>query len=128
MDLEIRLLRHKLSSHGTDYLNPQTGEMEAHVPIRFELQNASVSYVSSASRGSETVDLQAALEAHFKLMIDVMDEIIDKSIDTIYKRFDKKKIEFGERLSELRIEKEGGLVIGGVNGGLKIIVTFVSSK
>ena len=58
----------------------------------------------------------------------VVDAIIAKAIRTLFKGHDKKQREFLDELSDLRIEKAGGLVFKGPKGAHKIIVTFVGSK
>jgi hypothetical protein len=127
--LEIRALRHKLSAHSTDYLNKDTGEKEAFVPIRFDLGDTQISYANhTASMQNKKINLTAAIEAHSRLMIDVLDTILDKTIKTIFKGHEKKQQEFNEKLSDLRTERDGGLVFGGVGPMPKIIVTFVGSK
>lgn len=127
--LEIRSLRHKLAAHGTDYKNEETNQVEAYVPVRISLGDDQISYVnSSKSLQHKTVNLTPAIEAHSRLMIEALDTILDKSIKTILKGHDKKKKEAEEKLSDLRIEREGGLVFGGDGRGPKIIVTFVNPK
>jgi hypothetical protein len=37
--LEIRVLRHKLAAHATNYDNKDSGHTEAHVPLRFEIHD-----------------------------------------------------------------------------------------
>lgn len=126
--LEIRSLRHKLSAHSTDYLNNDTGNKEAYVPIRFDLGDTHIAYVNHTSSSYHArVNLTEAIEAHSKLMIDVLDTILEKAIKTIFKGHQKEQKEFAEKLSDLRIEKDGGLVFKG-KGAPKIIVTFVGSK
>jgi len=126
--LQIRKLRHKLSAHSTDYLNKESKTKEAYVPLRFDLGDKQITAVRHASTmHHETVNLSEAIEVHTKLMIDAMDTIVEKAIKTILVGQDKKQKEFAADLSDLRIEKGGGLVFKG-RGTPKIIVTFVGSK
>jgi hypothetical protein len=125
--LQIRQLRHKLSAHGTDYLNKDAGIKEAYVPLRLDLGERTVTAVQYASSlRQEKTDLAAAIDAHTRLMIDTMDRICEKTIKTLFKGHSKKVEEFTEELSDLRIEKSGGMVIkGGAEGAPKLIVAFV---
>jgi hypothetical protein len=93
--LEIRDLRHKLSSHGTDFLDSVTGSRQAFVPLRLHLDDGlSVTYVNySSSSSRHEVNLAAAIDAHVKMMIDVMDSIIRSKIVS--------------ELEDLRVEKAG---------------------
>ena len=52
----------------------------------------------------------------------------EKAIKTLFKGHDQKQKEFTEELSDLRIEKDGGLVFKDTEGAPKIVVTFVGSK
>ncbi len=126
--LEIRDLRHKLSSHGTDFLDSATGSKQAFVPLRFDLGDFSISYVNyTSSTSHHEVDISAAIEAHVRLMIDVMDVIIEKSLTTIFETNSKQKDELQDELADLRIEKAGGLVFK-TGGGPKLVVTIVGTK
>ncbi|TWI65851.1 hypothetical protein IQ16_05106 [Bradyrhizobium huanghuaihaiense] len=127
--LEIRGLRHKLSSHGTDLLDRATGTQQAFVPLRLNLNDGlSVTYVNyTASSMHHHVDLAAAIDAHVKMMIDVMDSIIEKSMTTIFEKSSKQKAEIASELDDLRIEKAGGWV-SKTEAGPKLIVTFVDAE
>ncbi len=124
--LEIRKLRHKLSAHSTDYLS--TGAvLEAYVPLRLDLGDTNVTAVRHTSpMRHEKVNLSDAIEAHMQLMIDVIDTITAKAINTLFKGHQNKQTEFSKELSDLRIEKAGGLVLKGPKGAPKFIVTFGS--
>jgi hypothetical protein len=76
----------------------------------------------------ERVDLAAAIEAHARLMIDAMDVILEKAIKTLFKGNRKKQGGFSQELSDLRVEKDGGIVFKGPKGAPRIIVTFVGAK
>lgn len=127
--LEIRDLRHKLSSHGTDFLDLATGSKQAFVPLRLNLNDGlSVTYVNyTTSSKHHRVDLAAAIDAHVKMMIDVMDSIIDKSMKTVFQKNSKHVAEITSELDDLRVEKAGGWV-SKAEGGPKLIVTFVGTQ
>src|SRR5260370_15889840 len=90
--LKIRDLRHKLSSHGTDFRDNATGSKQAFVPLRFDLDDFRISYVNyTSSTSHHTVDISAAIETHVRLMIEIMDAIIEKSLTTIFETTSKQK-------------------------------------
>jgi len=125
-DLEIRVLRHKLAAHSTDYENYDIGGTEAHVPVRFEMQDYVVKYIRYTGGYAEmTVDLADAMSKHVTMMIETMDRILEKSIGTLYKGQDNKRSQYNMQLDNLRIEKKGGIVIRVDDGPKKIIVTYV---
>ncbi len=125
--LDIRSLRHKLSSHGTEYFDRMTGKKEAYVPLRFDLGDMNVTAVNhTGSARHQKVDLAKAIQEHVELVIDVLDGVVEKSIRTVFGASKNKK-EFLDKLSDLRIEKAGGLVFK-AEGGPKLIVTFVGSE
>ena len=126
--LEIRSLRHKLSSHGTNYRNPTTGTIEAYVPLRFDLGDMKVTAVNQTGASHwEKVDLAKAIQSHIEAALDILDQILEKSIRTVFRGHDKKKNNFLNELADLRTEKAGGFVIKG-NRGPKLVVTFVGTK
>jgi hypothetical protein len=127
--LEIRSLRHKLSSHGTDFLDRATGTQQAFVPLRLNLNDGlSVTYVNyTAASTHHHVDLSAAIDAHVMMIVDVLDSIIEKSMTTIFEKNSKHKSEIASELDDLRIEKAGGWV-SKTEAGPKLIVTFVDAE
>jgi hypothetical protein len=126
--LEIRDLRHKLSSHGTDFLDRTMGSQQAFVPIRFDLGDFRISYVNySSSTSHHKVDISAAIEAHVRLMVGVMDAIIEKSLTTLFEANSKQKSELEAELADLRVEKADGLVFK-TGAGPKLVVTVVGTK
>lgn len=127
--LEIRDLRHKISSHGTDFLDRATGNKQAFVPLRFELSGGlSITYINYTSSSSHhKVVIAGAIGAHVHMMIDILDRIIEKSANTIFEANSNQKKEIESELADLRIEKAGGLVFK-ADGGPKIVVTFAGTK
>jgi len=120
--LKIRELRHKLSAHGTEYLTEDDG-IEAYVPLRLNLGDTDVTCVRYGSEmHQETVNLREAMNDHTKLIIRVVDAIIEKSIVTLFKDDTKRQEQFTQELADLRLEKAGGLVIKGPEGTPKIII------
>ena len=71
----------------------------------------------------ETVDLSKAIDTHTKQMIATMDAICEKVIGTLFKGHDNKRKEFTERLSDLRVERDGGWVMRVPKGAPKTIIT-----
>jgi hypothetical protein len=126
--LKIRELRHKLSAHGTEYLTADDSK-EAYVPLRLNLGDTEVTSVRySSEMHQETIDLTEAVNDHTTLMIEVMDEIIEKSIGTLFKGDIKRQEQFTQDLADLRIEKTGGLVIKGPEGAPKVIVIVAGAS
>jgi hypothetical protein len=109
--LEIRQLRHKLASHGTDYLSASTQTMETYVPIRIGIGGFHCVYTNHEDGRHQTVDLEKAIEEHCRLVISVLDTVYDKALGTLFKGQDKKLMEYREKLADLRIERDGGLVL-----------------
>jgi hypothetical protein len=127
--IELRTLRHKLSAHSTDYLNRTTGIKEAYVPLQIALGDQSVTAVRhGVSINHETINLSDAIDAHTKLLVEVMDTICAKTIKTLFKGHHRKYKEFTEELSDLRIEKNGGHVFKGPKGAPKLIITVATKK
>lgn len=121
--LQIRDLRHKLSAHSTDYMNRTTGTQEAYVPQRFDLGDMKVTVVNyTGSSPWEEVDLAKAIQSHIEVAIDTLDCVLEKSIGTVFKQDQGRRDSFMSKLSDLRIEKKGGLVFDS-GSGPKIIVT-----
>lgn len=123
--LKIRILRHKLCSHSTNYLDNNTNTIQAYVPIRCDLDNFNCTY-SKNGRGKHTsVDLKGAVEEHLTLMVEMLDKIVEKAIKTLFKGQESNKIcvKFSERLNNLRIHKNGGEVYE-IHDGSKLIITL----
>lgn len=123
-DLQIRALRHKLTSHSTDYKNP-VGGIETYVPIRIGLSGFHCKYSQNRGKTLQSLDLEAAVEEHCRLLISVMDSMYAEAIQTLYRDQDKKLAELKERLQDLRIEKDGGIVWRLPQGGKLMIRTIV---
>ena len=83
--LLLRELRHKLSSHSTDYLNDMTGEIETYVPIQIGVTGFTCTFINNEGFSPSVVDLRQALEGHLKAMIAALDAIYEKTIKTLYK-------------------------------------------
>jgi hypothetical protein len=121
-ELALVVLRHKLSAHGTDY--KEGGALHAYVPVRVSLRDTGITVARHAMpMDQETVDLTRAIAAHTKLMIDTMDRICAKTIQTLFKQDEKKHTKFSEALADLRIERDGGWVAKVPKGGPKIVIT-----
>jgi len=123
--LEIRLLRHKLSSHSTNYLDKR-GTIETFVPIRMNLRGFNCGYFDNKAIKAYNVDLMKAISEHLETLVEMLDRILDKAIRTFYKGQEtcKDYKDFLERLKELRIIRNGGLV-SKLPDGSKLIFTMV---
>jgi hypothetical protein len=81
-------------------------------------------YSINRGKALQSLDLEAAVEEHCRLLISVMDAIYAKAIRTLYKGQSKKLTELTERLEDLRIEKDGGIVLRYPQGGKLVIHTL----
>jgi hypothetical protein len=108
--LEIRQLRHKLASHSTDYLSGDTETKETYVPIRMEVGGYHCLYANNEITKHQGVDLGKAIEEHCRLLISVLDTVYEKAIQTLFQGQEKKLAEFREKLSDLRTERDSGIV------------------
>ncbi|MBA4349229.1 MAG: hypothetical protein C0415_04480 [Thermodesulfovibrio sp.] len=123
--LKIREVRHKLGAHSNDYLaDPHQKIIESYVPVRIMLSGFNCEFINNETLRSERVNLKTAIEYHLKLMIELLDKIYEKAITTFYKGNQKRINEYKEKLKDLRIEKEGGLVIRPTHDGPKLIITM----
>lgn len=72
-----------------------------------------------------SVDLQEAINQHLETLVKMLDRILEKAIQTLYKGQETsggcKK--FSEKLEELRIVRNGGLVTQ-LPDGTKLIMTM----
>lgn len=126
--LEIRHLRHKLSSHNTNYKDTKTGSIETYVPIRVDLRGFNCGYVNNEDVKVYSVDLQKAINEHLDTLIEMQDKILEKAIKTFYNGQETSegcKV-FTEKLEELRIIRKGGLVAR-LPDGAKLIMTMAKS-
>ncbi len=126
--LEIRQLRHKLSSHGTNYRDKK-GTIETFIPIRMDLRGFNCGYFDNKAIEAYNVDLKEAISAHLETLVEMLDRILDKAISTFYKGQEACKDckEFIGRLKELRIVREGGFV-SKLPDGSKLIFTMAESN
>jgi hypothetical protein len=125
--LLIRSLRHKLSSHSTNYHDKETDSIQAYVPIRCDLDNFNCTYGKNGRGNHNSVDLKAAVDEHLNMMIELLDKIMEKAIKTLFKGQESSKscIEFSKVLDDLRVLRKGGLVYQ-LPDGRKLIVTMTN--
>ncbi|MGD0784478.1 MAG: hypothetical protein ABR969_01540 [Sedimentisphaerales bacterium] len=125
--LSIRSLRHKLSSHSTNYLNKEDNSIQAYVPIRFDLNEFNCTYAMNGRGNHNSVDLKEAVNEHLNTMVELLDRILEKALKTLFKGQETSKncIEFSEKLADLRIIRKGGIVLQPPNGR-KLIITMTS--
>ncbi|MBP7526721.1 MAG: hypothetical protein KA801_02270 [Syntrophorhabdaceae bacterium] len=127
--LKIRILRHQLSSHSTNYLDVESGDIETYVPIRMDLTGFNCGYFNNKKNKMYSVDLQEAINQHLETLIEMQDRILKKAIGTFYKgeTASEGHREFSEKLRELQIERHGGLVTK-LRDGTKFIITMAPIK
>ncbi|OGQ95132.1 MAG: hypothetical protein A2521_00280 [Deltaproteobacteria bacterium RIFOXYD12_FULL_57_12] len=125
--LRIREVRHKLGAHSNDYLNRDENKIESYVLTRFTLSGYKCDFLNNETAKHESVDLKSDIEEHLNLMVELLDETFEKAIKTFYRSDGKKKDIFLEKLKDLRIEKQGGMVLQ-VPNGPKIIITMTTTR
>ena len=105
--LLIRSLRHKLCSHSTNYLDKESGSIQAYVPIRIDLDNFNCTYAKNGRGNHNSVDLKSAVDEHCNMMIVLLDKIMGKAIKTLFKGQESSKscIVFLKVLDDLRLIK-----------------------
>jgi hypothetical protein len=119
--LKIREVRNKIGSHSTEYRISKQ-EVRSFVPIRVYLSDFSCKYFNNETHEDNDVDLKGCLKEHSALMIDILDKIYEKSIKTFFDGNQEKMGEFSQKLADLRLEKNGSLVIKSNNGNQKIVI------
>ena len=120
-ELRIRELRHKVGAHGVDYSSTDSRKLESFVPVRVSLEQFSCDYMNNETLAVETVNLKEFVEEHFKLMLELLATIYEKTVKTAYKGSEKKLREHKEKLNDLNIICNGGVVMETPGGGKFII-------
>lgn len=105
-NLKIYELRNKLGAHSNDYKNKE-GEIECYVINRGSLKGYLFEYSNNYNSTTEWVDLKECLVEHLLLIIDNLDKIYEKYINTLYKGKNSKPKECINKLAELRKMKDG---------------------
>ena len=123
--LLIRSLRHKLCAHSVDYLDKKTGSIEAHIPIRIDLDNFTCTYGKDGRGNQNSVDLKVAVDEHLNTMVELLDKIMEKAVKTLFKGQESSKActQFSEVLNDLRVLRKGGIVHR-LPEGRKLIITM----
>ncbi len=122
--LEIRRIRHMLASHSVDYRNPTTNEIEAYAPTAMSMNGFSCDIASLTLDPPEKVELKPMLNAHSSLLVELLDQIYEKTYRTLFKGQEKRLAEHKEKLADLRIGGktlrvgEHEIVIDGTDRGL----------
>ncbi len=109
--LGIREVRHKLGAHSTTYLSGRNGRVESWVPVQVSLSGFNCEYFNNETLRSERADLRECINQHFEILIALMDKVYEKTVKTLYKAEKKTFEEYMQKLKDLRIQRDGGLVI-----------------
>ena len=109
--LEIRTLRHKLASHGTDYLESKDLNIGTFIPIQITVRGFDCCYFDNLKNTEHHVDLEKEIEKHCRLLTSVLDSVYAKAVQTWYKNQMSKIVELNQILDDLQIQGSGGLVI-----------------
>lgn len=120
-NLKIREIRNKLASHSNSYRKDKNSKKDAIFLTRMSLSRKNVSYGFGNRSDFEELNLATLLDAHTKVLNDILDIILEKSITLIYKTNKNLKKKYSERLEDLRQEKKGNLVIK-ISKNKKILV------
>jgi len=126
--LQIRVLRHKLASHGLDYLEPDGAPTKAYVPIRIDLSGHSCAVTENRGDASETVRLDNAIVEHCDAVIGVLDRTYEKSVRTLFRGQSTRITAFNEKLDELRQVRDGAILIKIPGGHIKRILIHGGAK
>ena len=125
--LRIREIRNKLASHSNSYGKGKKIQKDTIFLARISLSHTSVSYGYGNSNNFEDLDLLPLLQEHSNLILELMDDILEKGITFIYKSNKKFKDKYLEKLDDLRQEREGNLIIK-LPKGKKLVVSFSHRK
>jgi hypothetical protein len=109
--LQIRSLRHKVGAHGIDYMNKNIGKIETFVPVRARLGQFTCEYMNNETQAIQRVDLKEYIEEHSKLIVELLARIYEKAAKTAYKGNEKKLQKHKEKLHDLKIIGDGGVVM-----------------
>jgi hypothetical protein len=120
-ELRIRELRNKVGAHGVDYSSTDSGKLESFVPVRVSLEQFNCEYMNNETLAVQTVDLKEFVEEHSKLMLELLATIYEKTVKTAYKENEKKLRKHKEKLNDLSIISNGGVVMETPGGGKFII-------
>jgi len=124
--LQIRDLRHKVGAHSVDYMNKDIGKIEPFVPVRARLEQFTCEYMNNETLVLQRVDLKECVEEHSKLMVELLATIYEKAVKTAYKGNEKKLQKYKEKLDDLKIIRDGGVVMKAA-GGDKLIIRRLQS-
>lgn len=109
-NLELRILRNKLASHGVDFIDRdgQTdGEILSFVPVRRSLGGMRLQFVNNSDMSIHSANLLSGVEEHIELMTDILYETFSKTTKTLYKGNLAKTAEMASRLEELEKNRRG---------------------
>lgn len=128
--LQIRTLRHQLASHSLDFLEEGTTKTQAFVPVRVGLSGFSCTVTENRGGTTHTVKLDEAISAHCASAVEVLDQIYEKSVKTLFKGQASKIAEFSKKLADLRFVRDGNLIIpiGERSSQAEIRVAFGSTR
>jgi hypothetical protein len=109
--LGITQVRHKLASHTLNYEDFDNKGTDFFIIVRAELKGDKVAFQSYLTGKSNIVNLSELLNDHTEIMITALDNICEKSINTLYKTNPDKQTEFDQKLKLVRLERDGDVVV-----------------
>ncbi len=115
--LGIREVRNKFGAHSIDFSKDRkTKQTESYAPAEVSLSGFRFQFFNQTTKKVEEVDLQESLDEHLKAVINSLDCICEKTINTLYRGDQKHLDEWNKKLEILRIKKGGGIVAPLPNG------------
>jgi len=120
--LGIREIRNKFGAHSIDFSKDRkTKQTESYTPADISLSGFKFEFFNQTTKKLEEVDLQESLDEHLKAVIDSLDCICEKTINTLYRGDQKHLDEWNKKLEILRIKKRGGIVAHLPNGSIFVM-------
>jgi len=111
LQLKIRQVRNKLASHSVNHKNLETEDIEAFAPVQISLKGFNCEIASLTLELPEKIDLKTEIKSHSELLVSLMDDIYEKSYQTLFKGHKKRLVEHRKILDDLRVIKDGGVVV-----------------
>lgn len=124
--LKIRQVRNKLASHSVNHKSSETADVEAFAPVQISLKGFNCEIASLTLDPPERIDLKAEIKSHSKLLMSLMDDIYEKSYQTLFKGHEKRLAEHGKILDDLRVVRDGGVVAS--VGPVKMVIHVLDVK
>ncbi len=121
--LRIREIRNKFGAHSINFSKDRKpNQTESYAPAEVSLSGFRFQFFNQTTKKVEGVDLQENLDQHLKAVISLLDRIYEKTIKTLCRGNQKHLREQEEKLKDLRIKREGGIVALLPNGSKLVML------